>query len=77
MAEVLSEFSLSSKDNVRAKLGENGWHRANEPFSRDQMSEQFGKQTQVTAAKAPKKLSARPFAAATVVLVGMILSSWH
>ncbi|KAF7580843.1 Glycosyl transferases group 1 family protein [Clavispora lusitaniae] len=76
-AEVLSEFSQSSKDNVRTKLGENGWHRANELFSRDQMSEQF-EANLLTAAKAPKKsFSVWPFAAATVVLVGMILSLWH
>lgn len=39
-ADVLKQFS-SGRDVDAAKLGENGWRRANELFSREKMSEQF------------------------------------
>lgn len=39
-AEVLKEFS-SGCESLSAKLGENGWRRANELFSREKMSEMF------------------------------------
>lgn len=39
-AKVLLEFA-SGHESTRKKLGENGWRRANELFSREKMSEQF------------------------------------
>lgn len=39
-AKVLLDF-CSGHETTRAKLGENGWRRANDLFSREKMSEQF------------------------------------